>query len=295
MNAQTLPITNVPVVDVSIYIVIPVHNRKEFTRECLCSLQQQTISGHEIIIVDDGSTDGTREMLAKEFPNVIVLSGTGNLFWTASVNLGIRHALSLGAEYILTLNNDTLASENFLEQMLFWTDSTPNALLGALDVDKKTQQPYYGGELVNWTWSKSRFLLNELSEEDRKGLHEVSLYPGRGLLIPKNVFDTIGLFEERKLPHYLADYDFTQMAIRNGFKIYCNYDARLYTYPEEGGDHKLREKKNLKNYLLHLFDVKGGGNLRNYTIYALRNCPRRFLLPALLTGYARRIAGYWLK
>jgi len=279
----------------SIYIIIPVHNRKAFTRNCLHSLQRQTISGHRIIVVDDGSTDGTGDMLSKEFPDVIVLPGNGNLFWTAAINMGIRHALMLGAKYVLTLNNDTIASENFMEQMRFWISVTPDALLGALDIDMKTQRPYYGGEIIDWTWSKSRFLLDELKEEDQNGLHEVSLYPGRGLLIPKMVFETIGLFEEKKMPHYLADHDFTQMARRNGFKIYCNYDARLYTYPDEGGDHKLRKNKSIRKYFLHLFGIHGGGNLKNFTIYSIRNCPKKYLPASLLTGYIRRIAGYWLK
>jgi GT2 family glycosyltransferase len=201
----------------------------------------------------------------------------------------------LGADYVLTLNNDTVASENFMEQMLLWANLTSNALLGALDVDIKTQRPYYGGEVNNWPWSESRFLLSNLNTEEQKGLHEVSLYPGRGLLIPKAVFDAIGLFEEKKLPHYLADYDFTQMARRKGFKIYCNYDAKLFTYPDEGGDPKLRKQKSLRNYFLHLFSIRGGGNLRNFTIYTFRNCPKKYLAASLLTGYLRRIGGYWLR
>lgn len=277
------------------YIVIPVHNRREYTRDCLCSLQRQTVTGHRIIVVDDGSTDGTSEMLRSEFPEVIVLQGDGNLFWTAAINLGIKQALMRGAEYVLTLNNDTVASESLLEKLLFWANQTPNALLGALDVDLKTQRPYYGGEWVDWKWSTSRFLLEELKEEEQKGLHEVSLYPGRGLLIPRIVFDTIGLFEEKELPHYMADYDFTHTARRNGFKIYCNYDAILYTYPEEGGDYKIRKLKNLRNYFNHLFSIRGGGNLRNFTLYTLRNCPKKYLPASLLTGYLRRIAGFWLK
>ena len=278
-----------------IYIVIPVHNRKEFTRNCLHSLQRQTVTATQIIVVDDGSTDGTNEMLVKEFPGVIVLSGNGDLFWTASINLGITHALAAGADYILTLNNDTVATENFLEQMLRAARSSPNSLLGALDVDMKTRKPYYGGEWVDWVWGDSRYLLDELKAEEQMGLHEVHLFPARGLLIPRIVFETVGLFEEKKLPHYLADYDFTQMARRNGFKVYCNYDAKLYTYPDEGEDHKLRKEKSIRKYFLHLFSIKGGGNLKNFTIYAFRNCPRKYLPASLLTGYLRRFAGYWLK
>jgi len=278
-----------------IFIVIPVHNRKHFTKECLISLRKQTYTGFRTIVVDDGSIDGTKEMLETEFPEVIVLSGDGNLFWTAAINVGIRQALKLGALYIFTLNNDTIASPNLLEKMMFWAERTPNSLLGSFDVDAITQKPYYGGEIIIWKWATSRLLLDELKQEDWYGLHEVSLFPARGLLIPKKVFDVIGLFEEKKLPHYMADYDFTHRALRNGFKIYCNYDAKLFTYPEEGGDHKIRKKKTLKNYYNHLFSIRGGANLRNFTVYTFRNCPKKDIPLSLLTGYARRLVGFWIK
>lgn len=146
---------------------------------------------------------------------------------------------------------------------------------------------------MNWALAKSRFLLDELKETERHGLHEVSLFPARGLLIPKKVFETVGLFEEKLLPHYIADYDFTLLARRNGFLIYCNYDAKLYTYPEEGGDRKIIMNKTLANYYKHLFDIKGGGNLKNFTIYTFRNCPPLLIPLSLAIGYARRLLGFW--
>ena len=188
-----------------IYIVIPVHNRKSFTKDCIQSLQNQTYKDHKIIIVNDGSTDGTKEMLETEFPDVIVIHGDGNLFWTKAINLGIRKALALGAEYVFTLNNDTVAKSDLLEKMMEWAVKTPNALLGSLDLNFNTKKPYYGGEIINWPLAKSRLILDDLDEGARHGLHEVSLFPARGLLIPRKVFDAIGLFEEKKLPHYIAD------------------------------------------------------------------------------------------
>jgi GT2 family glycosyltransferase len=179
--------------------------------------------------------------------------------------------------------------------MMMSAKQNPLAILGALDVDIKTKEPYYGGEIFDWRSGESKFLLNILKKEERKGLHEVSLFPGRGLLIPKIVFKTIGLFAEKQLPHYMADYDFTLLARRNGFQVFCNYDAVLYTYPEEGGDHKVRTRKTVENYFKHLFNIQGGGNLRNFTIYTYRNCPRKDIIPALLSGYFRRIGGFWIK
>ena len=278
-----------------ISIVIPVHNRKKFTFECLNALRNQTRAADRLIVVDDGSTDGTAEMLRDEFPDVRVVRGDGNLFWTAAINLGIAEALAAGTQFVLTLNNDTVASPDLIEKMMSAASLRPNALLGALDIDAISGKPYYGGEIFNWKKSQSQFLLDILPAHQHHGLHEVSLFPGRGLLIPRIVFDTIGLFDEKELPHYMADYDFTLRARRSGFHIYCNYDAKLYTYPEEGGDHKIRNEKSLRNYFKHLFTIKGGGNLMNYTVYTLRNCPRKDMLQALITGYARRLGGYWLR
>ena len=278
-----------------ISVVIPVHNRKDFTRDCLVSLMKQTHVPDEVIVVDDGSSDGTAEMLERDFPAVRVLSGNGQLFWTAAINMGIRYALQHGSDYVLTMNNDTVAAPDLVERMMEESRHRPRALLGALDIDAKTRLPYYGGEIFEWKKSRSVFLLDRLKAEEQRGLHEVSLYPARGLWIPRIVFDTIGLFDEKELPHYMADFDFTLMARRHGFAVFCNYDARLYTYPEEGGDHKIRKHKTLMNYYRHLFGIKGGGNLTNYTLYTLRNCPRKDIVFALITGFARRIGGYWLK
>jgi GT2 family glycosyltransferase len=255
----------------------------------------QTLKLDHIIVIDDGSTDGTAAMLESEFPEVIVLTGDGNLFWTAAINMGINLALSLNADYVLTLNNDTVAAEDLVLRLMDGARRHPSALFGALDVDMKTRVAYYGGEIFHWRSSVSNYLLDVLKPEEQIGLHEVKLFPGRGLLIPRAVFETIGLFRENSLPHYLADYDFTQTASRKGFKIFCNYEAKLYTFPEESGEHQLRKRKSFRNYLNHLFSIRGGGNLKDFTVYAFQNCPPRDLFIALATGYMRRIGGYWMR
>lgn len=278
-----------------IYIVIPVFNRKHFTQACLQSLQRGTNQQYKAIVVDDGSTDGTAEMLRQEFPEVLVLKTEGNLFWTASVNLGIRHALQSGASYVMTLNNDLEVAPDFIQNTYKWISTKPDAIIGALEMDAATREPAYGGEIIDFKTNSVRHVLQELPKDQQVGLHRVSQLPGRGLLIPKAVFEKIGLFDQDRFPHYVADYDFTHTALRHGFELYCNYDARLYTYPEESGERKNRQNKSIKNFYNHLFDIKGGGNLRDFTRFTLKNCPPPYIPYYLANGYARRIIGYLVK
>jgi len=277
-----------------LWIIIPVFNRRKFTHECLMSLRGQTVRDYKAVIVDDGSTDGTADMVRTEFPEVVLLDGGGNLFWTAAVNLGIRYALDHGATQVMTLNNDTLPVADFLEKTIEGGRQKPNAVIGALEIDAHTKQIIYGGEKINWVTATTRHLLKDVPENRRKGLYEVSWLPGRGLLIPKAVFDKIGLFDVNRFPHYYADVDFTHTALRNGFENYINYDAKLMTYPEESGDRQNKVRKSFKKYYNHLFSIKGGGNLKDFTRFTLKNCPFYFVPSYLAIGYLRRMGGYFI-
>jgi GT2 family glycosyltransferase len=277
-----------------LYIIIPVFNRWHYTQACLESLRQQTSQEFRTVVVDDGSTDETAASLARDYPEVEVVTGDGNLFWTAGVNAGIRRALALGATRVMTLNNDVVAAPDFVAQMLATADQHPSAVLGALEFDANTGEAIYGGERLDFRTNTRYDLLEELPAEQRKGLHPVTYLPGRGLLIPRVVTDKIGLFDEKRLPHYLADFDYTSVARRAGFPVYCNYEAKLSTYPEESGQTLTRKHRSLKGYFNHLFSIRGGGNMVNFTHFALKNCPKPYLPYFLLNGYARRLVGYFL-
>jgi len=277
-----------------LYIIIPVFNRLSFTRACLDSLRKKTDKDFKTIIVDDGSTDGTADVLASDYPEVIILPGTGSLFWTAGVNLGLQFALDQGATWLMTMNNDVVAYPDFIENMRKAADSRPPALYGAFELDAITQEPIYSGGWLNWRTGSFRRLMDDLSPTQRRGQWPSENLPGRGLLIPRSVFEHIGLFAADILPHYYADYDFTHQARLTGFEVYMNFDARLGTYPDESGDQHNRHRRNLRNYYNHLFSIRGGANLRDFTHFARRNCPPIYLPLFLVTGYFRRILGYWL-
>ena len=67
-----------------------------------------------------------------------------------------------------------------------------------------------------------------------------------------------------------ADIDFTARANFANYEIFCNYDAKIKIYPQEGGGNYLRNNKSWKNYYQHLFGMKGAGNLKWFTIFAFK-------------------------
>jgi len=281
-----------------IFIVTPVYNRKEFTQNYLTALSAQIVQDFKVVIVDDGSTDGTSEMIEEEFPEVILLKEKGDLWWAEATNIGIKYALAHDATYVMTLNDDTVPTSDYIEKMIFWMEKKPNVLLGALAIDTDTDKPIYGGEILDWNSCSFENILSNVSDDNLNGLHEVNIFPGRGLLIPVRVFNDIGFYDSKNFPQTVADLDFTARAFTAGYKIYCNYDAKIKIYPEESGGVGLRKNKSWKNYYLHLFGMRGGGNLKWFTVFSLKNTPKKYLIQCLSIGISRRIVGYlrdWIK
>jgi len=278
-----------------IYIVTTVFNRKKFTMNCLLALSYQTVRNFKVIIVDDGSTDGTSEMIEKQFPDVILLKEQGNLWWSAATNVGVRYAINHGAEYVMTLNDDTLPATDCIEKMMAWSIKKPRALLGVLAIDEKTNELIYGGEILDWKTGKSEYILNNVPVAERNGLHRVNIYPGRGLLIPVETFNEIGLYDSQNFPQTWADLDFATRADKAGYEIFCNYDAQIKIYTEESGGVWLRKNKSWKNYYQHLFGPRGSGNLKWFTIFSFKNAPKKYRVIYWLRGSAMRIGGYLLE
>ncbi len=276
------------------FIVTPVFNRKEFTRNYLLALRKNTNINFRVIIVDDGSTDGTSQMIEKDFPEIILLKEDGDLWWAEATNIGIRYAMEQGATYVMTLNDDTIPEPDYIEKMTDWSTRNPNALLGAFAIDAESNKATYGGEILNWKTGKFENVLGNIPKSKQNGLYKVNTFPGRGLLIPVDVFNNIGLYDSKNFPQTIADLDFTARADSAGYEIFCNYDAKIKIYPDESGGVKLRKDKSLKNYYQHLFGMRGAGNLKWFTIFAFKNAPKKYLLQYWVMGITRRMGGYLL-
>jgi GT2 family glycosyltransferase len=109
--------------ELSIAVVLTCFNRKDKTEACLDALfaaEQRLVDGVRlhVIVTDDGSKDGTGEMLHNRFPRVEVLHGDGGLFWNGGMRLAFGQALAQGHDFYLWINDDTILYPECLESLL---------------------------------------------------------------------------------------------------------------------------------------------------------------------------------
>ena len=95
-------------------VVIPNYNGKKFLDDCMEALSKQTMKEFEVIIVDNGSTDGSQAYIKEKFPSVVLIELQENTGFSGAVNVGIKAAK---AKYVLLLNNDTKVFPDFVKQL----------------------------------------------------------------------------------------------------------------------------------------------------------------------------------
>jgi len=99
-------------------IIVLNWNGKEDTLACLRSLRALEGESHEILVVDNGSSDGSEAAVRAAHPALAILQTGANLGFAGGNNAGIRWALERGARFVLLLNNDTVVEPDFLRHML---------------------------------------------------------------------------------------------------------------------------------------------------------------------------------
>jgi GT2 family glycosyltransferase len=279
-----------------IYIIIPIHNRKGMLKTCLECLQKQDMQDFSIIVVDDGSTDGTDQMVQREFPNVILLVGDGNLWWAGSINMGIRHALNIchPEDYILTLNDDLIVLPDYLGKILNAAKLNPSTIIGS--VETTIDHPNIiksGGTKINWLTAKVKILNTEkkLDDFDKGYLVEVSELTGRGTLFPSEVFRKVGLYDDIHIKQ-CADTELPiKASFKFGYKLLVCYDANVISYPANRSDINSKDYYTLSDATEFFFSIKSHFNLINRYWIARSIAPGKFWFARYLLLSIFRIIG----
>lgn len=230
--------------EIMISIVCPVHNGLNYTKKCLASLSAAIDNSSfkndiSIILVDDGSTDGTSDWINESYPQIKVLKGDGDLWWSGAINLGVKYAIASGTKYVLLINNDNIFAEDFLDDMILSAIENNIKILGC-------KVHFLGSDEI---WAMGGYFdtksgqmgiykdITQLRNNNKVGSHcyRVDWLPGMGTLIHRSVFEKIGYWDENNFPQYYGDSDFILRAKKNGIAAYVHLDSVLWNDTETTG------------------------------------------------------------
>ena len=211
-------------------IVVLNWNSYEVTSECIQSLLAMEDASFEILIVDNGSRDGSGERLRAAFPQVEVIASSHNLGFTGGCNLGMKRALERGADFVLLVNNDTIVKPNFLAELLL--ESARDSKTGIV-----SPKIYYFDDPDRIWWAGGTFSLwqgvpRHLGwKEKEKGRYEsartIEWATGCGLLLNCGALQEVGLFDERIFANG-EDLDLSLRMRKLGWQIRYTPNAKMW-------------------------------------------------------------------
>jgi GT2 family glycosyltransferase len=276
-----------------LYIVITDFDGWEQTRVCITRLENSSYRNINIIVVDHGLTNETAIGLAN-FPQCLRIPASSELWWTAATNIGIRAARERGAEFIMLLNNDC-----------FVDDSTIEHLMQYMRVDNKriiapVQRHVTSGAVIAAKVGTC-FLLGfptfVLPSIFRSKLPSGDLVPtsliigGRGVVIPWNVFEKLGLFDESSLPHYGADHDFYLRCARYDVPLWIATNASVLVDETKTSLSRHLGRLTGHEFMMSFQDTRSHRNLSVLTTLFRRYYPIKRLY---MIGVAFNVARYTL-
>jgi GT2 family glycosyltransferase len=252
-----------------VHALIPAHNNKPEVLEVLGCLEGQRHVDLAVLLVDDGSTDGTAEEVRRRFPRVRLLHGDGQLWWTGANVVGVADIMerAKAGDFVLLLNNDVSIDEGYVGELVACSESLDRAIVGSTIVDDERRDRMVAGlrldRRLRITEQTDASAMRQSDYDD-----QVDVLPGRGTLVPVEVFRRIGTFNRRRLPHYGADYEFTIRARRAGFRLAVSHRAKVYAklritglYPPD------RARISVTECIRLLCSRKSTANLRYYLTY----------------------------
>jgi GT2 family glycosyltransferase len=220
----------------------------QITRDCLLSLRRLDYQNFEIILVDNGSDDGSPDQLADQFPEVNLIRNAQNLGFPGGNNVGIRMALERGADYLLLLNNDTVVAPDLLSQLVRVAeiDSGIGIVNPKIFFYEPADRLWCAGGIYRQYCGSA--VMRGVHQQDRgkyDRVEEISFATGCAFLIKTEVVRRIGLLDEVFFLGY-EDLDWCVRASHAGFRLY--YAPSAVVWHKDSYDTKKNLGKPIKDF-----------------------------------------------
>lgn len=250
----------------TVYILLPVHNRKKITSNFITCLKNQSYTNYHLILIDDGSTDGTAQLVKAEINNLTILSGKGDWWWGGALHQGykwVKKNVTDTTGFVLIINDDTEFEPDFIENGINRLQADPGAIIQAEPYGKKSGLALKKGFEYNY-----KTLAFTPSDDSEK----INCLTTRGLLMTYTSFIKIGGFYPRLLPHYLSDMEYTIRAYNKGLKLITHADFKLIMLEDETGYSEIDEKRFFV-FLKKHYAFKNMMNPVHWIVFVFLACP----------------------
>lgn len=243
-------------------VVVPSWNGLHDLPACIDSLLGQSLKA-KIIVVENGSTDGSLEYLQSTYPFLVVLPQAKNLGFDGGVNVGIRYALEEDYEYIALFNNDAVADKDWLKHLVDTLSTNSDYGIAAckfMSIDKQYLDST-GDLYTNWGLSYPRGR-DEKTNDAYDQLTDIFGASGGSSLYRSSMLRQIGLFDEDFFAYY-EDVDISFRAQLAGWKVV--YEPKAIAYHQIGGT-----SGKIKGFTTYQ-------TIKNQPLVLWKNVPLRFL------------------
>ncbi len=207
----------------TVWIVVLTLNNYSDTVECLQSLRKLRYPSYNIVLVDNGSNDGTPQLVRSQFPEVTVIENGYNLGVAAGYNVGIHYALDRGAEYVFIMNNDTTVDPEIINHLVQAScESNAGILMPVILYYHDSQDVWSAG-------ARYRLFPPAIVMEKRiyDGYHDLQYAISCGFLVTRRAFEQAGLFDEN-FRFLWDDLDLSQRVRKAGLRIIQVPKARMW-------------------------------------------------------------------
>ena len=205
-----------------IHIIVLNWNGYNDTVECLESLQKVNYPDYKIILIDNGSRDGSVQKLKERFgkdEKIKIIANEENLGFAGGNNVGIEYAMEKGADAVLLINNDTIVDENFLVELVKAAEENKRAgVLGSkIYYESDPKRIWSAGGKVNRLLTKGVHIgYDEIDERQYDEIKKCDYLTGCCLLVKKEVVKKIGVLADDYFLYY-EDTDYCLRARKAGY------------------------------------------------------------------------------
>jgi GT2 family glycosyltransferase len=208
---------------IRVAILMTCHNRRDTTLRCIREVLESTASAPlrlSVVLVDDASSDGTPEEVARSFPSVVIEHGDGSLFWNRGMHRAQQAAVQSDPDFLLWLNDDTIVVPRALSTLLATYEKLKamhgcEVVVVGATADGESGQLTYGGLVAASRLRKFNFRKLPIASEPR----ECGAMNGNIVLVPRAIYQSVGSLDP-VFEHAMGDIDYALRVREAGFRVF---------------------------------------------------------------------------